>query len=148
MPGSVAAVEVRPVCDAAELEQALMLRERVFCGEQGVDPAADRDGMDGEAMQFVAVEHDRVLGTCRVLIRDGVARLGRMAVEPAARGRGIGALLLEEAERGAAGAGIARVRLHAQARAVPLYARGGYEQVGEPFVEEGIDHVTMERTLA
>jgi predicted GNAT family N-acyltransferase len=31
---------------------------------------------------------------------------------------------------------------------VELYARGGYEQVGEPFVEEGIDHVTMERSLA
>ena len=148
MPGSVAAVEVRPVRDDAELEQALMLRERVFCGEQGVDPAADRDGMDGEAMQFVAVEDGRVLGTCRVLIRDGVARLGRMAVEPDARGRGIGALLLEEAERGAAGAGVGRVRLHAQARAVPLYARRGYEQVGDPFVEEGIDHVTMERALA
>src|SRR5688500_5162344 len=100
MPDSVGAVEVRPARDDAEVEEALALRERVFVGEQGVTPEADRDGLDGQALQFVAVEDGRVLGTCRVLIRDGVARLGRMAVEPDARGRGIGAQLLAVAERG------------------------------------------------
>jgi predicted GNAT family N-acyltransferase len=121
---------------------------RVFVGEQGVDPPADLDGLDDEALQFVAIEDGRVIGTCRVLIRDGVGRLGRMAVEPWARGRGLGAQLLAEAERGASEAGVTLVRLHAQIAAVELYARGGYTQVGEPFVEEGIDHVTMERSLA
>jgi predicted GNAT family N-acyltransferase len=141
-------VEVRPARDADEVDQALALRDRVFVGEQGVDPAADRDGLDGKALQFVAVEDGRVLGTCRVVVRDGVARLGRMAVEPDLRGRGIGARLLDVAERAAADAGAMLVRLHAQAAAVSLYARSGYSQVGEPFVEEGIDHVTMERPLA
>jgi predicted GNAT family N-acyltransferase len=148
MPGSVAAVEIRPTRDTGEIEQALALRERVFVGEQGVTPAADRDGLDDQSLQFVAVEDGRVVGTCRVLIRGGVARLGRMAVEPHARGRGLGRQLLEEAERGALEAGATLVRLHAQAAAVSLYARGGYAEVGEPFVEEGIDHVTMERALA
>ena len=133
MPGSVGAVEVRPARDAREVEDALALRRRVFSGEQGVDPAADLDGRDGEAMQFVAVDGGRVVGTCRVLVRDGVASLGRMAVERDARGGGVGARL---------------VRLHAQAAAVSLYARGGYAEVGDWFVEEGIDHVTMERALA
>jgi predicted GNAT family N-acyltransferase len=71
-----------------------------------------------------------------------------MAVEPAARGRGLGAEILVAAERAAADAGAERMRLHAQTAAQSLYARAGYEQDGEPFVEEGIDHVTMERALA
>ena len=148
MRGSVGTVEVRPVRDAAELEEALALRVRVFCGEQGVEPAADVDGLDEEALQFVAVEDGRVVGTCRVLVRDGVGKLGRMVVAREVRGRGVGALILEEAERGARAAGVTLVRLHAQVRAREFYARGGYEQVGEPFLEEGIDHVTMERSLA
>ena len=148
MRDSVGTVEVRLARDAAEVDQALDLRERVFCGEQGVDLAAERDGQDEEAIHVVAVEDGRVTGTCRLVVRDGVARLGRMAVEPALRGRGLGAQLLEEGERAAAAAGAERVRLHAQASAVSLYARGGYEQEGEPFVEEGIDHVTMEKALA
>ena len=134
--------------DPAELEQALAVRERVFCGEQGVTPEGERDGHDAGAEHLVAVDGGRVIGTCRVYVRDGVARLGRMAVEPAARGRGIGAELLVAAERAARAAGARRVRLHAQVAARSLYARGGYEQVGERFVEEGIDHVTMERALA
>jgi predicted GNAT family N-acyltransferase len=148
MRGSVAAVDVRPVRDAEELEQALTLRDRVFAGEQGVDPAADRDGLDDQALQFVAVEDGRVVGTCRVLIRGGVARLGRMVVDRRLRGRGVGARLLDVAERAAADAGATLVRLHAQATAAEFYARGGYTPVGEPFVEEGIDHITMERALA
>jgi predicted GNAT family N-acyltransferase len=142
------AVEVRPARDAAEVEQALDLRERVFCGEQGVRLEAERDGRDGEAVHFVAVEDGRVLGTSRLLIEEGVARIGRMAVEPHVRGRGIGARLLAEAERAAVAAGARHSRLHAQEAARSLYARGGYEVRGEPFVEEGIDHVTMERALA
>jgi predicted GNAT family N-acyltransferase len=134
--------------DADWIEQALALRERVFCGEQGVDLVAERDGLDDEAMHVVYIDNGVVIGTCRVLVRDGVGRLGRMAVEPAARGRGIGAELLQVAEEAARAAGATRMRLHAQSAAVSLYARAGYEQVGEPFLEEGIEHVTMERPLA
>lgn len=141
-------MEVRPVRDAAELDEAFALRERVFFGEQGVDPRADRDEFDAESLQFVAVEDGRVLGTCRMLIRDGVGKLGRMVVAREARGGGLGAQLLQVAERAALDAGVTQVRLHAQVRAIEFYARGGYTQVGEPFVEEGIDHVTMERSLA
>ncbi|HEX8054299.1 MAG TPA: GNAT family N-acetyltransferase [Thermoleophilaceae bacterium] len=134
--------------DPGLVEQALALRERVFCGEQGVALEAERDGHDDEAIHVVCLRTGRVLGTCRVLVRDGVARLGRMAVEPLARGRGIGGEVLAEAERAARVAGATRMRLHAQSAAIGLYERAGYEQVGDPFVEEGIDHVTMERALA
>ena len=134
--------------DAGLLDQALALRERVFCGEQGVELAAERDGLDDRALHVVSVRDGRVLGTCRVLVSDGVGRLGRMAVEPDARGRGIGAELLAEGERAARAAGAERMRLHAQTAARSLYARAGYQQVGEEFLEEGITHVTMERELA
>jgi predicted GNAT family N-acyltransferase len=71
-----------------------------------------------------------------------------MAVEPHLRGSGLGSLLLAAAEQAARDAGARTVVLHAQTAAQSLYARGGYEVRGEPFVEEGIDHVTMERALA
>jgi predicted GNAT family N-acyltransferase len=120
----------------------------VFCGEQGVRPEADRDGRDGEATHVVAVENGRLLGTCRLVFRGDVARLGRMAVERELRGRGLGAAILREAERAAREAGAERISLHAQLSARSLYARDGYEQRGEEFVEEGIEHVAMEKRLA
>jgi predicted GNAT family N-acyltransferase len=120
----------------------------VFAGEQGVPVAADRDGRDDEAVHLVAIEDGVVIGTCRLVFRGPVARLGRMAVEPGRRGHGVGAALLEEAACSARETGAARISLHAQTHARSLYARGGYEQRGDVFVEEGIPHVAMEKQLA
>ena len=61
-------MEVRLARDRDEVDQALALREHVFCVEQGVPLAADRDGLDELAVHIVAVESGRVIGTCRVLL--------------------------------------------------------------------------------
>ncbi len=119
----------------------------MFCGEQGVDLAAERDGRDDEALHVVALDGPRLIGTCRLLGDGAVMRLGRLAVAPEARRRGVGLAILDAAERSARSAGATEVRLHAQAAAVDLYARAGYVPYGEPFVEEGIDHVGMEKAL-
>ena len=141
-------MDVRPARDRGEVEQALALREQVFCVEQGVELAADRDGLDDLAIQVVAVEASRVIGTCRVLVDGHVGRLGRMAVDEGSRGRGLGAAILAAAERSARDAGARLMRLHAQRYIEDLYAAAGYAAYGEPFVEEGIEHVGMEKRLA
>jgi putative N-acetyltransferase (TIGR04045 family) len=141
-------IEVRPATNSSEVDEALELRRRVFCDEQGVTLEADQDGRDPEAVHIVAVDAGQLVGTCRLVFDDGIARLGRMAVEPNLRGRGIGAHILEEAEREARAAGARRIRLHAQTDAQSLYERGGFQVQGEEFIEEGIPHVTMEKRLA
>jgi predicted GNAT family N-acyltransferase len=141
-------VEVRPARDRYEIDQALALREQVFCVEQGVPLAADQDGLDDDAIQVIAIESGRVIGTCRVLIEDRIGRLGRMAVEASARGGGLGAAILAAAEQSARDAGASLMRLHAQRYVEDLYAAAGYTPYGEPFVEEGIPHVGMEKALA
>ncbi len=141
-------IEVRPASDPAEVEAALALRYRVFCEEQGVSLPADRDGRDPDALHIVALDDGRVVGTCRLLFGDDVARLGRMAVEQALRGAGVGAAILGEADRASRDAGATRIRLHAQTAARSLYERAGFQIRGEEFLEEGIPHVTMEKRLA
>jgi predicted GNAT family N-acyltransferase len=140
-------LEVRTAISDAEIAAALDLRERVFCIEQGVPVDADRDGRDHESTHIVAVEDARVLGTCRLLFRGIVARLGRLAVEPGERGRGIAGAILREADRVAIEGGARRIDLHAQTYALSLYTANGYVERGRRFVEEGIEHVAMEKTL-
>jgi predicted GNAT family N-acyltransferase len=140
--------EVRVASSSSEIDEALELRRRVFVGQQGVTLDADRDGLDPTALHIVAVADGRVVGTCRLVFDDGLARLGRMAVEDSLRGRGLGAAILEEAEAQARAAGATRIRLHAQTAARTLYERGGFQVHGEEFMEEGIPHLTMEKRLA
>jgi predicted GNAT family N-acyltransferase len=141
-------VQVRLARGADEVAAALRLREQVFSVEQGVRADADRDGRDPEATHVVAVNGHEVIGTCRLVFDGPVARLGRMAVERSWRGRGVGAALLDHAERCSREVGARRIDLHAQTPAISLYARCGFVERGEPFVEEGIPHVSMDKSLA
>jgi predicted GNAT family N-acyltransferase len=141
-------VEVREAISDDEVTAALALRSRVFCGEQGVSVEADQDGRDPEATHIVAVDEGAVIGTCRLLFRGAVARLGRLAVEPDRRGDGVAAAILREADRVAVDAGAETIALHAQTYAQPLYEHAGYKEYGPTFVEEGIEHVAMEKRLA
>ena len=131
-----------------ELASALALREAVFCAEQGVAPDADRDGLDGEAVHLVAIDRETVVGTCRLLIEPGAtARFGRLCVAAPERRRGVAGALLEGAEREARAGGARRMVMHAQTGALELYRRAGYTPYGEPFDEEGIEHLGMEKPL-
>jgi predicted GNAT family N-acyltransferase len=132
-----------------ELEPLLLLREEVFCSEQGVPLEEERDAHDASALHLVAVAGGDLVGTCRLIAGDdGLWKLGRMAVRRAARGTGVGMALLAEAERAAAARGARRLGFTAQTHAIGFYRRGGYRTLGGVFDDAGIPHVWMERPLA
>jgi predicted GNAT family N-acyltransferase len=138
---------IREALDSAEIDAALDLRRQVFCGEQGVPEAEEIDGRDGDAQHLVAVDGGRVVATCRLLHESGTTKLGRMAVAPAARRRGIATRLLATAADIARARGSDRIVLHAQTDARALYAADGYSERGDVFYEAGIAHITMEKRL-
>lgn len=140
--------EVRAARGEDELAGALALRRAVFVEEQGVPLHEELDEHDAEALHLVALDGGTVVGTCRLLEAGDALKLGRMAVAPAARRRGIAARLLDEAEAHARARGIGVIRLSSQVGARAVYERAGYTAYGERFVEAGIDHVMMEKALA
>jgi predicted GNAT family N-acyltransferase len=142
------ALEVRATRDEAEIEAAQELRLRVFSGEQGVSREAEIDGLDGEATHVVALRRGVVVATCRLRFPKGHCKLERMAVDQSFRKIGIGRELLAEAEREAQRRGATEMVLHSQRRAESFYAACGYVSEGETFLEEGIPHVQMRKTLA
>jgi predicted GNAT family N-acyltransferase len=141
-------IEVRPARGAAERAAALELRRAVFVDEQGISPRLETDRRDADAVHVVAVRGERVIGTCRVVLDAGTAKLGRLAVRRDARGAGTGTALVAAAEAQARAAGVERMALHAQAQATGVYAACGFVRLGAPFREAGIEHVRMEKQLA
>jgi predicted GNAT family N-acyltransferase len=140
-------LDIRDARNSDEIDAALDLRRAVFCGEQGVPEDEEIDGRDDEAQHLVAVQGDRVVATCRLLHEGAVTKLGRMAVAPEARRRGIATRLLQAADAAARARGSARIVLHAQTDARALYAADGYVERGDVFLEAGIEHVTMEKAV-
>jgi predicted GNAT family N-acyltransferase len=136
------------VAGPADWPEVAALRTRVFVEEQGVPPEIERDDADATAVHAVSRDAaGRVVATGRLLSRDGVAVIGRMAADPAVRGQGHGAAVLAELHRQAALRGHREVELHAQLSARGFYERAGYAVVGDEYEEAGIRHFTMRRAL-
>lgn len=140
--------EVREARDDAERRAALALRRDVFVDEQGVPPELEIDEHDADALHLVAIDGDRIVGTCRLVHDAARAKFGRLVVARDARGAGIGNALLGEAERRARALGCEQMVLTAQTGAMGLYERAGYRARGEIFLDAGIEHMTMEKALA
>ena len=136
------------VAGPADWPEITALRTRVFVEEQGVPPEIEQDDADATAVHALSRDGSgRIVATGRLIEREGVAVIGRMATEPAVRGRGHGAAVLEELHRQAVLRGHRAVELHAQVSARRFYERAGYTAVGGEYEEAGIRHVTMRRQL-
>jgi predicted GNAT family N-acyltransferase len=135
------------------IELARPIREAVFVHEQGVSIEEEWDEWDVTSDHAIAFDPDgQPIGTGRLMPRaasdKGEVRVGRMAVLKPWRGLGVGAALLAALLDLAASQGVEEVVLFAQTRAAPFYQRYGFEAEGPEFMEAGIPHLVMRRSLA
>ena len=119
------------------------LRQQVFIVEQQ-SPYPDLDGRDLEPATRHVLAHDGdELVACLRVLDDGThARIGRVAVTPAARGRGLARDLMAAA---LAEIGDREIRLDAQTGLTEWYSTYGFEISGPEFVEDGVAHRPMVR---
>jgi len=117
----------------------------VFVQEQGVPVELEWDELDPHCHHVLARDAEGVaIGTGRLTPEH---RIGRMAVLPEWRGRGVGDALLDALIQLARAQGWQDIGLHAQASAITFYARHGFLPQGARFTEAGIEHQTMRRLL-
>ncbi len=128
-------------------EEAKDIREKVFVEEQGFKE--EFDAADGVSVHLVLSDSGKPVATCRFFKGDeeGVYLIGRIAVMPEYRKKGVGASIVSEAEKLAAEAGGRESVVHAQTRASGFYAKLGYQPFGEPDDEEGVPHIWMRKAL-
>ncbi|MFA5683091.1 MAG: GNAT family N-acetyltransferase [Lysobacteraceae bacterium] len=128
-----------------DLDALRAVREPVFQVEQGVPADLEWDADDVIAIHLLARDmQERPIGAAR-LTPDG--RIGRMAVLPEWRGRGVGAALVVRLLDIARERGQLEVSLHAQVHAIPFYAGLGFVAEGEVFLDAGIEHRVMRRLV-
>lgn len=148
-------ITIQRVTTPAQLESARAVRRQVFIGEQGVTEAEELDGLDEEptTRHVLAVDGTHALGTARLLQeRPGLVHIGRVAVLPALRGRGVGALLMAALEEMALAEcagddGSVRIELSAQVTAIEFYRRLGYKISPQQYLDARIWHQDAHKTL-
>src|SRR5438876_5983431 len=88
-------VRVKRVWSKNDLAKAFAIRIRVFVREQKVPAEIEIDSDDDQALHFLAYVGENAVGTARVVIHNGSAKIGRMAVLKTYRRNGIGTKLLK-----------------------------------------------------
>jgi ElaA protein len=128
---------------AREFHDVLRLRTDVFVVEQAC-AYPELDGRDTEVgTEHHWIELDGSVACCaRTLAEtDGSVRIGRVATDRDARGRGLAAEIVRAlCDR----FGHTAIVLDAQSYLVEWYAVLGFEPCGDEFVEDGIPHVPMQ----
>ncbi|MDQ2992037.1 MAG: GNAT family N-acetyltransferase [Candidatus Eremiobacteraeota bacterium] len=134
------------------VREALKVRFRVFVDEQNVPREIELDEhdepADRTAVHALVRDGERAVAAGRFYERNrSTVQIGRMAVVDAARGHGIGRLMLDALLVEAAKRGYVRARLSAQTHALEFYRKAGFAEFGEDYDDAGIPHRDMERPL-
>ena len=133
-----------------ELYQILQLRNEVFIVEQNC-PFQDLDDKDFKCFHLIGFDTDsqKIMAYTRIVpagISYTEASIGRVVTSPQARGEGIGKVLMEKSiqilEELYGGVSI---RIGAQYYLKKFYESLDFEQVNEIYLEDGIEHILMDR---
>ena len=140
----------RPPQTDAEWESYRALRWLVLRKPWG-QPLAPDAGEDREDCVHAMIpgEDGRAVAVGRIIFKsDGTAQVRSMATVEHLRGQGLGQRVLEYLEQAARRRGVTSIILNARDRAVPFYARLGFEAVGEgPLLFGCIPHTAMRKQL-
>lgn len=141
---------VKWVESAWERRQAYALRRAVFCEEQHVFEADDRDDIDQHAQPIVATTciagmPDEVVGTVRIYEAEpGVWWGSRLAVAAAYRSHGkLGATLIRLAVTSAHARGCKQFFAHVQGQNVPLFRRLRWNSLQQLELHGRIHHLML-----
>ncbi len=126
-----------------DLASALMVRAIVFMEEQEVAFAEEVDEFEHSALHILGELAGEPMAAARMRFLGEYAKLERIAVRKAWRGRGLGHELVEYMLGIARERGFRKFKMHAQAHLADFYRVHGFEPRGEMFQEAKIDHYLM-----
>jgi predicted GNAT family N-acyltransferase len=130
---------------ADDSEALRAIRQTVFVEEQHVPPELEWDEIDAQCLHALAVDSTGTAIGCGRLLENG--KIGRMAVLPGWRDRGVGSALLRFLMGVAQSRGCTECHLDAQTGAVDFYHRHGFAAEGEEFLDANIPHQHMRLRL-
>lgn len=124
------------------------IRIAVFVKEQGF--VNEFDEREEKSIHLVIFDDGAPVATARAYQKDRseVYIIGRVAVLPSHRGRGLGAMAVTGLEQFLAGRGVSAVELSAQVQARGFYERLGYTaRSEETHMDEHVPHIDMQKSL-
>lgn len=136
-------LEIKILQSETEKADAFNIREEVFVEEQGFALEIEIDEYDNSAIHVAGYINGAPVACGRLVLKDGKAKIGRLAVKKEFRKKRFGAeicrFLIIEAKK----SNPVEIYLHSQIKAAGFYQKAGFLPVGKIFLEENAEHIKM-----
>ena len=128
------------------LYEILKARVNVFVVEQNC-PYPELDDIDYRSIHVYLEKNDKILGYCRVFQKeDDIVQIGR--VLSTQRNKHYGYDVMKKGiEVSKTYFSAKQIYIEAQTYAIPFYEKFDFVTISEPFLEDGIPHVKMIKSL-
>jgi len=123
------------------------IRREVFMEEQGISFVDEFEGGENTFVHFCLYCSNHLIGYARAISESADLHIGRVAVRKMWRKQGYGYILMKAAEEYGRENGCKTASLNAQIQAMGFYVQLGYNEVGDAFIEAGIEHKCMIKVL-
>lgn len=140
----------RRAASADDLAACLAIRHTVFVVGQNVPVDLERDGQEDLCVHYLALFDNEPVATARVMTLDGKFKFQRVAVLEDHRGRSVGAALMRFMMDDLAKRMDAQGRkffLSSQVSAIGFYERLGFNVCSDIYMDAGIEHRDMSRSI-
>lgn len=125
---------------------AFNLRNEILRKPRGQNLYHDDLSYEALSSHTAALEGDKVIGASCWYEDGGNGLVKHLVVEDAARGKGVGTLLLRYAEEEMVSRGISKCVLKARVSVTGFYEKLGYHTVGN-IMPDDVPHIMMEKFL-
>nr|WP_168797897.1 GNAT family N-acetyltransferase [Pacificoceanicola onchidii] len=132
------------VIETDDLAACHAIRRAVFIDEQGFTDEEEWDDLDEGSIKLLIKDGTQPVATARLLVQDGIGKIGRICVLKEGRGKGLGAkLVLFGLEHFRNNPAINTVELGAQCHALGFYEKLGFSAFGEEYLDGSVPHRNM-----
>lgn len=129
-------------------KDALKIRYDVFVSEQGVSIEDEIDELEDQTMHVIIYDEVIPVATARIYdLGNGTYKVQRVAVQKEVRKQGYGAIIMKEVENKITQLGGSKITLGAQNTAIPFYEKIDYTIESSEFMDAGIPHHTMIKSI-
>ena len=133
--------------DDKEFSHIRDVRETVFSNELGISKQELFDKNDENCDHFLIFDGKEITGSLRILSREKVAKLERMAILKDFRAKNYGKNCIFQLKEYYSAHGFSQIILDSIYSVRGFYKKCGFIEEGDVFQRVGIDHIRMSLTL-
>lgn len=130
------------------LNDHYFIRKKVFVEGQNIPLNIEIDELEDTTDKFVLYDDEKKpIGAIRGLTKDSYVKVQRVCILPKKQNLGYGKILMNSFESFYKNKGIKTFKLGSQISAMQFYKKLGYIEYGDIFLDAGIEHVMMKKTI-